>query len=423
VKETVIASFSRHFFSRMFSRCLLVILLSLPFHAVISQQKAAQGHGGFGPVALAKALGEAGDDAARKELSSKVVRIFGKQNLLKGNPGVRVEGTSAAWAIMVKDPARVLREDGSLIGDMVRLNDEGLQALAVELPNFSDVAYRIEAGNMTKVMGAAHIEHFEYTKDSQPRAGVPKGRLERFSWNQSRVFPETLREVTVYVPAQYKPGEEAALMVWQDGSRHADPTGSMRVPVVFDNLIHQGDMPVTIAVFIDPGRRPTQKAEDKPGNRSFEYDSLGDAYAGFLLDEILPEVERRFPVKFSADPAKRAIAGGSSGGICAFTAAWERPDQFGKVLSWVGSFVNLRGGHVYPYLLRITERKPIRVYLQDGENDLDNPFGNWPLANKQMAASLKYMGYDFRIDWNQGFHGSKGMAPLLPEALRWLWRE
>lgn len=400
---------------------LLLFLLPVPFAK--AQQKGAQGFGGFGPVALRKALSEAPDKAASQEISSKVLRIFGKQNLLKGKPGVRVEGTSVAWAVIDKDPARVLREDGSLIGQMLRLNDEGLQVLAVELPNFTDVAYRIEAGNMTKMMGAAHIEHFDYTKDSHVRTGVPKGKLERFSWNKSRVFPDTMREVVVYVPAQHKPGEEAALMVWQDGLRHADPAGPLRVPVVFDNLIHDAAMPVTIGVFIDPGRKPHQKAEDRPANRSVEYDSLGDAYARFLTEEMLPEVERRFQVRFSSDPAKRAIAGGSSGGICAFTAAWERPDQFGKVLSWVGSFVNLRGGHVYPYLIRITEKKPIRVYLQDGENDLDNQYGNWPLANRQMAAALQYMGYDFRMDWNQCFHGSKGMAPLLPEALKWLWRK
>jgi enterochelin esterase family protein len=143
----------------------------------------------------------------------------------------------------------------------------------------------------------------------------------------------------------------------------------------------------------------------------------------FLLEEIIPEVEKRHGARFRPTPAAWAIAGGSSGGICAFTAAWERPDKFGKVLSWVGSFVNLRGGHVYPSLIRITERKPVRVYLLDGENDLDNPFGNWPLANKQMAAALEYMRYDYRMDWNQCFHGSKGMAPVLPEALRWLWRD
>jgi enterochelin esterase family protein len=142
-----------------------------------------------------------------------------------------------------------------------------------------------------------------------------------------------------------------------------------------------------------------------------------------LIEEILPEVQRRFAVKFRPQPEHWAIGGGSSGGICAFTAAWERPDKFGKVLSWVGTFVDIRGGNQYPYLLRITERKPLRVYLLDGVNDLDNKFGNWPLANRLMEASLRYMNYDHRVDWTECFHGSKGMAARLPDALRWLWRD
>jgi enterochelin esterase family protein len=405
---------------RLFSLIAFTLLL-LPARA---QQKPGTGSSSgrsFGPVALRKALESAA--APGPDIEAKALRLFGKQNLARGKSGVRLEETTAAWAVMDREPARVVREDGTLIGAMTRLGTEGLQVLAVEMPNFTDVAYRIESGGMTKMMGTAHVEHFELPPESQPDPRAHRGRIERFSWNDSRIFPNTRREVTVYIPAQYTAGAEAALMVWQDGSRHADPSSGMRVPVVLDNLIYKGEMPVTIGVFVDPGRKPGQKPGDRPANRSFEYDSLGDAYVRLLLDEILPEVEKRFALKFSADPAMRAIAGGSSGGICAFTAAWERPDQFGKVLSWVGSFVDLRGGHVYPSLVRITERKPIRIYLQDGENDLDNPFGNWPLANRQMAAALKYMGYDFRMDWNQGFHGSKGMAPLLPDALRWLWRK
>jgi enterochelin esterase family protein len=197
----------------------------------------------------------------------------------------------------------------------------------------------------------------------------------------------------------------------------------MRAGVVFDNLIHRKTMPVTIGVFVDPGRKLKQKTGEKAGNRSLEYDRLGDLYVKFLLEEILPEVQKRFGVKFRPEPEARAIAGGSSGGICAFTAAWERPDQFHKVLCWVGTFVDIHGGNAYPYLIRVTERKPIRVYLLDGSNDLDNKYGNWPLANRMMEASLKYMNYDFRMDWTQCFHGSKGMAPALPEALRWLWRD
>ena len=371
-----------------------------------------------------KAEMEHGVDLTRvASVQQDAYRLFGRNNLFQGKAGARVDGTTAAWAIIDKQPARVVKQDGTLIGSMTAIGGEGLQALALDLPNFSEFNYRIEAGDMTRMAGNIRIEQFDYPAESKPQADVPKGRLEKFEWNESKVFPKTLRTVTVYIPAQYKAGESACLMVWQDGSRHSDPTGQMRAPVVFDNLIHKGEMPVTIGVFVDPGRGPKQPPDGKAANRSFEYDSLGDAYVRFLLTEILPEVEKRFSVKFKADPASRAIAGGSSGGICSFTAAWERPDQFGKVLSWVGSFVNLKGGHVYPYLIRLAERKPIRVYLLDGTNDLDNPFGNWPIANKQMASALEYMKYDFRIDWTECFHGSKGMSAHLPEALKWLWRK
>jgi enterochelin esterase family protein len=372
------------------------------------------------PLSLEKAL-TAGRPVP--ELREQVIRLFGRQNLLKGRPHARVEECTAAWAVMDKLPAQVIRADGTLLGQMTALGEDGLQVLVKTLPNFSDFQYQIVTNGMPRIGGNVHVEHYDDTSDSQRKAGVPQGRLDKFEWRTSRIFPETVRDVTVYIPQQYQPGSEACLMVWQDGSRHADPNGPMKATVVFDNLIHQKQMPVTIGVFIDPGRRPGQKPHDKAGNRSFEYDSLGDAYVRFLLEEILPEVQQRFQVRFRPEPAARAIAGGSSGCICAFTAAWERPDKFHKVLGWVGTFVDIRGGNAYPSLLRITERKPLRIYLLDGTNDLDNKFGSWPIANRMMEASLKYMGYDHRMDWTECFHGSKGMSPRLPEALRWLWRD
>lgn len=375
------------------------------------------------PKQLRDALVAAPQPDEQKALHDKVVRWFGLNNLTQGRVGAKVEATLVAWAVLSAKPARVVQLDGTLIGEMTALGDDGLQVLVAEMPNFSESGYRVEASGMPLLVGKVRVEHFDYTADSQPHEDVPKGRLEKFDWNSSKVFPNTARTVTVYLPAGHQPDEETCLMVWQDGSRHADPTGALRVPVVFDNLIHLKQMPRTVGVFIDPGRGPQQKAGGRAANRGFEYDSLGDAYVRFVTSEILPEVEKRYHAKFRPQPEAWAIAGGSSGGICAFTAAWERPDQFRKVLSWVGSFVDLRGGHVYPSLTRLTERKPLRVYLLDGENDLDNRFGNWPIANKQMAAALKFMNYDFRIEWTSCFHGSKGMAPHLPDALRWLWRD
>lgn len=257
-------------------------------------------------------------------------------------------------------------------------------------------------------------------------AGIPTGRVEEFDFSGSKVFPETTRAGWVYIPAQYDGARPAALMVFQDGHAYVSNTGQMRVPVVFDNLIAKGDMPVTVAIFINPGHRGEGGApRDSWGNRSnrsFEYDSLGDAYARFLIDELIPFVVKKHDLKLSGDPKLRAICGMSSGGICAFTAAWERPDYFGKVLSHIGSFTNIRGGHVYPALIRKTERKPIRVFLQDGSNDLNNLHGNWPLSNQQLASALAFAGYDFRFVLGDGSHNGKHGGAILPESLRWLWR-
>jgi enterochelin esterase-like enzyme len=213
------------------------------------------------------------------------------------------------------------------------------------------------------------------------------------------------------------------VMVFQDGGGYVGEKGQHRVPVVFDNLIHQRAMPVTVGIFINPGTFPNAKDPKAKGrsNRSFEYDTLSDQYARFLEKEMLPEVEKN--VKLRHDAAGRAICGASSGGICAFTVAWERPNMFSKVLSTIGSFTNIRGGDVYPGLIRKTEKKPIRVFLQDGSGDLDNLHGNWPLANLQMAASLKFMGYDYKLVYGEGAHNGKQAGAILPDALRWLWRE
>jgi len=175
-------------------------------------------------------------------------------------------------------------------------------------------------------------------------------------------------------------------------------------------------MPVTIAIFLNPGTRAGQS------NRSFEYDSFGDAYARFLLNEAIPFVKAKYSLAITADPELRAICGSSSGGICAFTVAWEQPDQFRKVLSTIGSFTNIRGGHNYPALIRKTERKPIRVFLQDGSNDLNNLHGDWPLANQAMASALRFMGYDHKFVLGDGSHNSRHGGAILPDALRWLWR-
>jgi enterochelin esterase family protein len=264
------------------------------------------------------------------------------------------------------------------------------------------------------------------------REGVPRGTVTEHVW-KSNVFAATIRRYWVYAPAGHDgeaasgpEAQPAALMVFQDGHAYVAEEGQFRVPAVFDNLIHAGEMPPTIGIFIDPGHNKEALPEapgwqPQPENRSFEYDTLSDQYARFLLEEILPEVGKTH--RLTDDPDRRAICGISSGGISAFTVAWERPGAFRKVLSHVGSFTNIRGGHVYPALIRKGERRPLRVFLQGGENDLDNAHGSWPLANREMAAALRFAGYDHRFVFGEGAHSGVHGGAILPASLRWLWRD
>lgn len=251
---------------------------------------------------------------------------------------------------------------------------------------------------------------------------VPQGVVTKHRWENSKIFPGTVRDYWVYVPKQYDAAKPTCVMVFQDGEGYVKTNGAWRIPIVFDNLIARKELPVIIGVFINPGSIPSSERGKAPQkNRSVEYDSLGDAYARFLLDEILPEVSKEYNLGTNA--ASRAICGASSGGICAFTAAWERPKEFSKVLSTIGSFTNIRGGYAYPFLIRKTEPKPIRVFLQDGSNDLDNAHGNWPLANQTMAAALKFAKYDYQFVYGDGAHNSKHGGSIFPEAVKWLWRD
>lgn len=268
-------------------------------------------------------------------------------------------------------------------------------------------------------------EIYKLGADSEIQADVPQGEVTEHVW-RSKVFPGTIRRYWTYIPTQYDAQTPAALMVFQDGHTYVDAKGQFRATVVMDNLIHRKEMPVTIGVFIDPGHKKEELPEKpgwrpRPENRSFEYDTLSDQYATFLLDEIIPEVAKEYVI--TDDPNRRAICGISSGGICAWTVAWERPDAFRKVLSHVGSFTNIRGGHVYPALIRKTEPKPIRVFLQGGSGDLDNAHGNWPLANQQMAKALAFAKYDYKFVFGEGEHSGVHGGAILPESMRWLWRE
>jgi gluconolactonase len=259
--------------------------------------------------------------------------------------------------------------------------------------------------------------------DSKPQPGVPKGEVLKFEFSNSRIFPGTVRDVWVYVPAQYQPDKPACVHINQDGIQ-------WQAPVVFDNLIAKKEMPVTIGVFVMHGRVPAtdgSKALDRY-NRSVEYDGLGDAYARFLIEELLPRVETMKTtdgraIRLSKSGNDRCIAGSSSGAICAFTAAWERPEEFSRVFSSIGTFVDQRGGNDYPVMIRKHEPKALRVFLQDGSNDANGTGGNWFLANQEMLSAFEFAGYEVNHVWGDGGHNGKHASAILPDALRWLWKD
>lgn len=255
-------------------------------------------------------------------------------------------------------------------------------------------------------------EDYKPAPESMAQPGVPKGAVTEYAWT-SRIFPGTTRKYWVYVPAQYKADKPACVMVFQDGRREAN---------VFDNLIHKGEVPVAIVISVEPGVLPASGPDRQARyNRSFEYDALGDRYARFLIEEILPEVGKLYSL--SKDPNDYAIGGSSSGASAAFTVAWHRPDVFRRVLSFIGSYVNLRGGNVYSSLIRKTEPAPLRVFLQDGNKDLNIYSGDWWMANQDMASALQYAGYDAKFVTGTEGHNGKHAAAILPDALRWLWRD
>ncbi len=351
-------------------------------------------------------------------LSARLHKQFGKDKLAAGVM-LRGGALDVAWAIDAPGAAAapsVASADGSFRLALHRLGATNVYAGATTLPSGTGISWSIDVDGATKGRGQLEV----YTVDplTLADATVPKGKLtQRAAW-ESKVFDGTKRDWWVYIPAQYNADSPACVMVFQDGASYRDV-----VQTVFDNLIARGDMPVTVAILLNPGA-----FADGRSNRSFEYDTLSDQYARFLLEEILPEVSKT--VKLRTDASSRAISGISSGGICAFTAAWERPNEFSKVLSWVGSFTNIasgsslrEGGHNYQALIRKTNPKPIRVFLQDGSNDLDNNHGNWPLANQEMAKSLAFKSYDNEFVYGQGFHSAAHGRAIFPASLKWLWRD
>lgn len=276
----------------------------------------------------------------------------------------------------------------------------------------------------------------------------PHGLLGPYEFH-SQVFAGTVRRYWLFVPEQYDPEIPASLLVFQDGQRATNPDGPLRLPQVLAELVAEGAIPPTIGLFITPGHLAEHYPDDlgmqNPDHRAAEYDSLSDAYARMLIEEMLPEISARY--RISDDPEQRAIGGTSSGAICAFTVAWHRPDQFRKVISLIGSYVSIGfqepssangmqwvpGGQDYPALIRRSELRPLRIFLQDGSNDLDNEWGDWYLANQQMVKAFAYANraadergaagarYTVWPVWTAGGHSDSDGGALLPQALRWLW--
>ncbi len=275
-------------------------------------------------------------------------------------------------------------------------------------------------------ISASWAQDNEYVlgNNSKQYEGIPKGTVKKYTWKSPNVYPNTVREYFVYVPAQYKASSPAALMVFQDGHAYADLEGSYRVPTVFDNLIAQEKMPVTIGLFINPGHDTNMEMPEnafRVSNRSLEYDEVSAKYSELLLKELIPELKKTYSI--SDDPKMNAICGLSSGGICAFSAAWFNPDKFHKVLSHIGSFTNIRGGHAYPSMIRKNDPKDIKVFLQDGSNDLNNQHGDWWLSNLQMKSALAFKEYDFKFVGGTGKHNGEHGGSILPESLTWLWSD
>lgn len=300
-------------------------------------------------------------------------------------------------------------------------------ALGLDKP-FIDIGGRAKEVNgrtNLEILDALDVpEDHQYNPCSEafPAPDVPRGEIKKYrDWDGARVFAGTKRDVWVYVPEQLGAGEAAALLVCNDGLGYADPNGPVRAPAVLDTLIHAGDIPPTVGVFVMPGRVSEEDAENHY-QRGFEYDSVTEDYVRFLDEDLLPFVSEQVGRDFASDPAQRTIAGISSGGICAFNAAWHRPGSFGRVLSHCGSFVSLRGGIHFPYLIKSTERKPLRVFLQSGERDANIIVGDWPLANQTMARALEFAGYEVRFVFGEGCHSLRHGGAVFADSLRWLAR-
>jgi enterochelin esterase-like enzyme len=350
------------------------------------------------------------------ELPAALESAMGRENLAKGTAWVS-QGPDFLWAAdSAGEP--MLHVDNGPGMKMTRVRGTNLWFAQGKLKTrmIHQFHYTVDGSRF-----GGRNDVIAFGEDSYEKPGVPRGTLIEKIVHTSAIYPGMTSDYWTYVPAQYTPGTPAAVMVWQDGEVLVPRELPSRAQIVFDNLTHEKKIPVVIHVLISPGMTGERRM------RSIQYDTVNDTYARFVLEEILAEVGKKYNLR--QDGYSRAIAGDSSGGICAFNAAWFKPEQFSRVLSRIGSFTSIQwrpgeldGGNVYPFKIRKEPRRNIRVWLQDGSEDLENAHGSWPLQNVQMANSLKYRDYDFHFSWGGGSHSRNGGHAELAEEMVWLWR-
>jgi len=352
--------------------------------------------------------------ASAEKLAERIRAAYPEGTDLKSGAKPLINGSMVAFFVEADaSPSRPPRVTGMLNHgrgyDLVPIGESGLWARVELIPTDTKFAYSYTVGERTFGRGLVEMPRWKYPPESQEQPGRTYGKTVPLKF-RSKIFDNN-RTGAIYVPAAYKPdGPPAALMVFQDGDAYLHE----HVGTVVDNLIATKRMPVTILLLLNPGTNT-----DGTPNRSLEYDTLSDRYVTFLEKEAIPLVAKDYRLR--SEPEFRAIGGASSGGICAFTAAWNRPDLFGRVCSQIGSFTDIRGGNSYPALIRSSPKKPIKVFLSDGTNDLINEFGDWWQANEAMAAALREKEYPVEFLQDRGFHAFWTCGRQLPEALRQTW--
>jgi enterochelin esterase-like enzyme len=414
---------------------LTILLILIASTVVCVGQTAPQKSSAVELIDLAK--------APSPTLASAIHSTFDTQDLKEGTAWTG-HGPDFFFAIESSSkPQLMIDEAAGPAMTQVESSDLWYAAARIEAIGRLHAFYYIVNG--AHVGGKLDVPAFTSLSYLQP--GVPPGTLSDKIVHTSKIYGGMKADYWIYVPAQYDAKTPAALMVFQDGEGYSHRDGNNPVLNVVDNLIAAKKIPLMICVFINPGDisdspgTPTYKFVKgysdkwkrnlKDSMRSTLYDTVSDRYVRYLRDEILADVGAKYNLR--KDAYSRAITGLSSGGICSFNAAWQMPDQFGRVISWIGSFESIQwhedpavtdGGQDFPDKVLREDKRNIRVWLQDGSEDLDNEhFGNWPLANLRMANALKRREYDYHFSFGKGTHNSGHGASEFPVEMIWLWRD